>query len=90
MNDFNDFVKNGNSTFNSGNISDLIKNITSKYDGKSTKELISAIKKEAIERKKNHILSNDDLDKFKNTLSPFLDNQKKAYLNKIIDELKKI
>ncbi|MDY6367202.1 MAG: hypothetical protein SPL13_01630 [Clostridia bacterium] len=69
---------------------DLVKALSQKFDGKSQSELLSAIYKEAEKGKKNGTLTNADLESFAATISPFLDDKKKGYLNKILKELKKI
>ncbi len=91
MNDFNEYAsKQQNSTSDNGNLFDLINSIAKKYDGKSQNELLMAIYKEATKRKRAGTLSNQELEGFKNVLSPLLDDKKRAILNKIVEELKKI
>ena len=75
---------------NSFNVFDMVKNLSQKFDGKSTNDLLSAIYKEAEKGKRQGTLSNADLDNFAMTIYPFLDDKKRKYLKKIVDELKKI
>lgn len=96
MDDFNEYVKNGKSSFWNGgddkqkNLFEYVSSIASRFDGKNQSELISAIYKEAKKNKQNGTLSNDEIDRFSKTLSPFLDEKKKKIFDKIISDLKKI
>lgn len=92
MEDFNSFVKNQNSNPKSSdnNLADLVSGIANKYDGATDKELMQAIIREAKKGKENGTLTNADIDNFAAVLSPMLDNVKRAYLRKIVAELKKI
>ena len=72
------------------NVFDMVKNLSQKFDGKNTNDLLSAIYKEAEKGKRQGTLSNADLDNFAMTIYPFLDDKKRKYLKKIVDELKKI
>lgn len=90
MEDFKDFSKQNKNNVNAQNPFDLIKMLAQKYDGKSTDELLFAIFKEAEKGKKQGTLSNADIDNFAVAISPFLDDKKRKYLNKIVSELKKI
>lgn len=74
----------------SGNVFDLVKSLSKKFDGKSQNDLLLAIYKEAKAGKANGTLTNADIDKFAATISPFLDDKKRGYLNKIVKDLKKI
>ncbi len=101
MQDFNDYLKNGGNCENSKksdnggdnsqqNIINLVTKLASKYDGKNTSELITAIYNEAKKGKQNGTLSNRDIDNFATMLAPMLDDKKRKMLYKITDELKKI
>ena len=92
MEDFRSYEnsKKGDENISGSGVFDLVKSLSQKFDGKSQNELFSAIYKEAEKGKRNGTLSNADLDRFAQTLSPFLDDKKKGYLNKIVKELKKI
>ncbi len=71
-------------------IFEMVKKISSSFDGKSNKDLLSAIYTEAKKSKKNGTLSNEEIDKFAVILSPFLDDKQEKLLSKIVVELKKI
>lgn len=73
-----------------GNLFDLVKDIAGKFDGKSNKELLLAIYKEAKKSKENGTLTNQEIDNFALILSPFLDEKQNKLLSKLILELKKI
>jgi hypothetical protein len=94
MQDFNDFIKNGETNVGSENIDpnifNLVNSLASKYDGKSQNELMKAIYEQAKRGKQNGTLTNTDIDNFANMLSPLLDVQKRKMLIKIVAELKKI
>lgn len=95
MKDFNEYVensKNGKSFSENkqGDLYGLVNSLAKKFDGKSQSELLAAIYKEAKSGKEKGTLSNADIDSFVNTLSPFLDDKKRGYLNKIAKELKNI
>lgn len=90
MEDFNSFVKKQNKQPQNGNLADLVSELASEYDGASDKELMQAIIREAKKGKENGTLTNADIDNFAAVLSPMLDNVKRAYLRKIVAELKKI
>ncbi len=103
MQDFNDFVrKSGQTNYNASNsnpnggqneqqnIINLVTKLASKYDGKNTSELITAIYNEAKRGKEKGTLSNRDIDNFASLLAPMLDDKKRKMLYKITEELKKI
>ncbi len=91
MQDFNSYA-NGSGPAGKGNdnLSDMINSLAGKYNGASEAELMRAIVKEAEKGKRNGTLSNADIDRFAAMLSPMLDDKKRAYLKKIVAELKKI
>ncbi len=72
------------------NLYNLVGSLAGRFDGKSQSELIKAIYEEAKKGKENGTLSNADIDKFVNMLSPMLDDKKQKMLYKIASELKKI
>lgn len=78
---------NGN---NKSDIFELVKKIANNFDGKSNKDLLSAIYTEAKKGKQNGTLTNEEIDKFAIVLSPFLDDKQAKLLSKIVNELKKI
>lgn len=92
MQDFNEYVKNANSSQDQPpqNLLNLVMNLAGKYDGKNTNDLIKAIYIEAKKGKQNGTLTNRDIDNFSAMLSPLLDDKKRKMLLKITEELKKI
>lgn len=95
MEDFNEYAgkrRNENQSGNSSqqNLFGLINSLAGKFDGKSQGELLAAIYREAKAGKEKGTLSNADIDSFVNMISPFLDDKKRGYLNKIAKDLKKI
>ena len=89
MEDFNSFV-NDAKTDGSGDIMSMVNSLASKFDGKSTNDLLSAIYKEAKKGKANGTLTNSEIDNFSAMLSPMLNDRQREYLRKIAEELKKI
>ena len=92
MQDFRNFVNESEEKGGKGgqNLADLIGSLAGKYNGASEEELMKAIVKEAEKGKRNGTLSNEDIDRFVSMLSPMLDGKKRAMLNKVATELKKI
>ena len=87
MDELNQFT---DENINNSNIFNIVTEVSSKFDGKSQNELLSAIYKEAVKGKRNGTLKNSDIDNFAQMLLPFLDDKKAKLLNKIVIELKKI
>lgn len=86
MADYNDSDnKNGQN-----DIYKMVNDIAKSFDGKNQTELIKAVFLQAKERKQKGMLSNEEIDNFKNMLYPLLDDQKKKILNKIVIDLKKL
>lgn len=105
MQDFNDYVKNrkeqgdsnsqnfGNGASGSnasGNLSDMVKKLAGRFDGKNQNDLMRAVYEEAKRGKQNGTLKNSDIDNFVKTLSPMLDSNQRKMLLKVSEELKKI
>ena len=91
MQDFNEFSKSKhNSTSGSGDLYDLVKNLSARFDGKSQNDLLKAIYDEALKGKKNGTLTNEQIDNFKKILYPLLDEKKRKILEKVVEEIKKI
>ena len=92
MQDFRNFVNESEENGGKGgqNLAELIGSLAGKYNGASEEELMKAIVKEAEKGKRNGTLSNEDIDRFVSMLSPMLDGKKRAMLNKVATELKKI
>ena len=93
MQDFNEYANNPENYDERGTNGDLFRTVSDlakKFDGKNGNDLLRAVYAEAERGKKNGTLSNADLDKFAATLSPLLDEKKKALLKKVVADLKKI
>lgn len=95
MEDFNSFAGNSEGFNNNGNnanqnIFDLVNELSAKFDGKNTNELLSAIYKEAKKGKQNGTLKNSDIDNFAAAIAPFLDEKKAKLLQKVVADLKRI
>lgn len=92
MDDFNEYVKNSqsNSQNEPTDLFHLVGSIASKYNGKDRNELLMAIYKEAKKGKEQGTLTNADIDRFANMISPLLDEKQRKMLVKIANELKKI
>ena len=88
MDELNQFTDENLSS--NSNIFNIVTELSSKFDGKSQNELLSAIYKEAVKGKRNGTLKNSDIDNFAQMLLPFLDDKKAKLLNIIVIELKKI
>jgi hypothetical protein len=76
--------------YNQNDLFKKVMEIAQKYEGKSANELLKAIYEEAEKGKKNGTLTNEEIDALSLMLSPFLDQQKRKILEKIVTELKKI
>ncbi len=72
------------------NIFDLVGSLASKFDGKSSDELLSAIYVEAKRGKKNGTLSNNDIDNFMSAILPFLDEKKAGMLKRVCESIKRL
>ena len=93
MQDFNEYANNPENFDERGTNGDLFRTVSDlakKFDGKNGNDLLRAVYAEAERGKKNGTLSNADLDKFAATLSPLLDEKKRALLKKVVADLKKI
>lgn len=91
MQDFNSYSKNNNKTINEQqNLLNLVSKLAKQYDGKSKNELYRAIYEEAKKGKEQGTLTNSDIDKFVNMLTPFIDDKMKKTLYKVVEEIKKI
>ncbi len=87
MEDFNSYSKNQQ---NPENLADMVKRLSSEFDGKSQNDLFRAIYAEAEKNKKNGTLTNQELDNFARMIAPMLDQKQRNYLNKIVEKLKEI
>ena len=86
MRDFNNF--NQSSQTPDQDSMDMIKKFASKYEGASEDRLISEIMLEAEKGRRNGTLSNSDIERFKNMLSPMLNSKQREKLEKIVSKLK--
>ena len=68
----------------------FVSEMAGKFDGKDRNALLRAIYEEARKGKESGRLSNADIDRFVVMLSPILDGNKRKYLLRIAEELKKI
>ena len=85
MRDFNNYNSNTNMDKNS---SEMLKNFAKKYEGASEDKLISEIMKEAEKGRKNGTLTNAEIDRFKNMLSPMLNSEQRKKLENVVEKLK--
>ena len=90
MEDFNSFAKDSNTNTNPDDISQMVSSIANKFEGKTTNDLLAEIYKQAERGKRNGTLTNAQLENFAKTLAPALDDKKRKYLYKIVEQLKKI
>ena len=86
----NDMPKNNTSAQSGDNytITELVKSLCGKFDGKSENELLSAIFKEAEKGRKNGTLKDEDIERFTTLLAPMLDDKKRKKLYTIAEKLK--
>lgn len=75
---------------NNEKLFETVKNIAENFNGKSNKDLLLAIYREAKKGKENGTLSNNDIDNFGTMIAPFLDDKEKKILVKVIEGLKNI
>ena len=86
----NDAGGKSGATGGSGGLFETVSRLSREFDGKSQKDLLRAIYKEAEKNKRAGILTNAEIDNFVAVLSQILDDKKRGYLKKIAEELKKI
>ncbi|MBO6263559.1 MAG: hypothetical protein IJ706_09340 [Clostridia bacterium] len=91
MKDFNDFKPKSKENLSlNGDAMSKFTELASKFEGKSSDELISAIIAEAEKGRRNGTLSDKDIDDFARTISPMLTDIQKKALNGIVKKIKKI
>lgn len=89
MKDFSEFTpQEKKETNGSGDINSQFMKFASAYEGKSADEVMSAILAEAEKGKKNGTLTDEDVDKFASTVSPFLTDKQRKMLNVIAKKIK--
>ena len=100
MSNFSDYIKNNsqgekssnnknvniNSQLNEQNLEKLI----DKYSSQSSNDLLSEFIKLTIEKKKKGELNNQELQKIKSTIVPFLSQEQKSKLDEIIELVEKM
>lgn len=92
MGSFSDYVNSNETEKISGNANkamEILKNVSSRYEGASESEMLKAIISEAEKSRANGTLTDKDLDSFFNMLSPMLNSGQVKRLEKIIAKLKK-
>lgn len=93
MKDFNSFKSNKQKTSSESFGSspyEIFANLSKKYEGKSSDELMQAIIKQAEVGRKNGTLSDSDIDNFASTVAPLLSDKQRKTLNSVVAKLKKI
>ena len=96
MNDFNSFVNSKGDGKESANTNggfdaaSVLSALAGKYEGASEDEIISAIISEAEKGRRNGTLTDADIDSFAQSVAPFLNEQQKRKLLKVIKYLKKM
>ena len=93
MKDFNSFKSNKQKVSNEsiGNTPyEIFANLSKKYEGKSSDELMQAIIKQAEVGRRNGTLSDSDIDNFASTVAPLLNDKQRKTLNSVVAKLKKI
>ena len=93
MKDFNSFKSNKQkaSSENFGSSPyEIFANLSKKYEGKSSDELMKAIIKQAEAGRRNGTLSDSDIDNFASTVAPLLSDKQRKTLYSVVAKLKKI
>ena len=92
MKNFNDFKR--EETFSSdalkgGDVMEMLSELSSAYEGKSSDAIMRDILREAERSRKNGTLSDADIDAFVSAISPMLDGKQKKTLEHVVGKLKK-
>ena len=97
MNNFSSFVKeeNLNNKCNTKKCEDVgntekLEEMIDKYSKYSNDKLLNEFMKLTLEKKKKGLLSNDELNALKSTLLPYLNNEQRENLNKVIEMVKDV
>ncbi len=100
MQNFSDYIKNNNSaSYNSDNKSndintiktnEALQNKIDEYSRYSSDKLLSEFMKLTIEKKRKGELSDNELEKLKNTITPMLNNEQKKSLEELINMVKNV
>lgn len=94
MGNFNDYINNTSS--NVENIKEerpsdeSLENLINEYQKLSNDELLNEFMRMTIEKKKKGGLTQKELDNMKNTLMPFLNNEQKVALQKLLDMVENV
>lgn len=91
MANFSDFVKMENSNANVHNNEvnkDQLEKMIDDYSKLSENDLMKEFIKLTLEKKKNGTLNDDELENIKNTIIPFLNEDQKNNLNKLLNMVK--
>lgn len=94
MGNFNDYINNASS--NVENIKEerpsdeSLENLINEYQKLSNDELLNEFMRMTIEKKKKGGLTQKELDNMKNTLMPFLNNEQKVALQKLLDMVENV
>lgn len=90
MKDFSDYKPNGKvKSYSDGDAFATFAELASKYEGKSSDEMMSAILTEAEKGRKNGTLTDEDVDNFAAAIEPLLNDKQRRMLGVIIARLKR-
>ena len=97
MANFSDYVKNENNNINSDNTyrdnvnkNEKLEEMIENYSKLSENDLMKEFMRLTLEKKKNGNLSDKELENIKNTILPFLNNEQKDNLEKLIKMVKNV
>lgn len=97
MANFSDYIKNQNTTNTTQNKTsdknlnqDDLENLINKYSTYNQNDLMNEFMKLTYEKKKNGELSSSDIDNLKQTMMPFLNDEQKQNLDKILSMVKDV
>ncbi len=75
---------------NDGSVAELTKKLADAFNGQPTGAMLKSILREAEEKKRAGLLTNDEIDFFFEQFSPMLDPSQRATLKNVVERLKKI
>ena len=98
MSNFSDFIKENSANKSNGNFNsdkskyseEQLEELINKYSGLSEDKLMSEFLRLTLEKKKRGQLTDSEMENIKNKIIPFLNNEQKDNLNKIIDMVKNV
>ncbi len=73
-----------------GSVAELTKKLADAFNGQPTGAMLKSILREAEEKKRAGLLTNDEIDFFFEQFSPMLDPSQRATLKNVVERLKKI